>query len=341
MPLELFDFALPSVRQTAEEIAAQVGVEVDFIRDKVGLHQRYILGPEETGVSLSVQACESLLARVPHLRDRIGTVVCVTQTPDQRMPHNAGRIAARLGMPASTASFDVALGCSGYVYGIAILEGFLRATGQEFGLLVTCDPYSRLIAAEDRDTNAVFGDAATVTLVSAAETGRGQILATDFGSDNAQGCGLEIEAGGAAAPFVAIAAGETASYDRDQLRLKMYGRSVFNFVLRNVPGSLAGVLDRAGISLDEIDDFVLHQGSAYMLKGLAKQARIPWEKVIVNMDRYGNTVSSSIPLCLAELDSNGKSLDGRRILISGFGVGFSWGSAVIAFSGDRSLIPHP
>ena len=151
-----------------------------------------------------------------------------------------------------------------------------------------------------------------------------------FGSAADEGCGLEIKAGGVAKPFVQISDTETQDYDRDDLKLHMYGRPIFNFVQKKVPGNIQAALDMASLELDDIDHFVLHQGSSYMLKALARRMRIPVEKVMINMDKYGNTVSSTLPICLSELEAR-DDLKGKTVLLSGFGVGLSFGSIVVKF----------
>jgi 3-oxoacyl-[acyl-carrier-protein] synthase-3 len=332
MSIEGIAYALPSVLHTAADIAAATGAEQAFIADKVGLKTRYVLGPEETGIGLSVAACQKLLERHPELaRDGVDLLVCVTQNPDRRIPHNAPGIAQALGLPAQVASFDISLGCSGYVYGLEIVEGFLQRCGLRHAILVTCDPYTRVMAAEDRDTNCIFGDAATATWVSAKGAGS-QTLAVDFGTDGAGGSAIEIPAGGAAQPHVSLLGpADVQQHTREALKLHMRGRAVFNFVLSRVPASLQSCLERAGMSLDQIDLFALHQGSIYMLDALARRAGIPDTKVLKNMDRYGNTVSSTIPLLLAELQDRDE-LRGRTVLLSGFGVGLSWSTAIVRFA---------
>ena len=326
MSVEAFAFALPSVRHSAADLAAQTGADETFITEKVGVATRYILGPGETGIGLSTAACKALMAQRPDLAGQIDLLVCVTQTPDRRLPQNSAGIAAELGLPPSVASFDIALGCSGYVYGLVATESFLAAIGGRVAVLVTCDPYSRIIDPADKDTNCVFGDAATATFIQ-AQGPRGRILATDFGTDGASGGAIAIPAGGAARPLVGTAAAEATA---DDLRLHMQGRAVFNFVNSVVPQSISRALEKAGLTLDDIDFFALHQGSVYMLDAMARRVGIPPEKLLKNMSRYGNTVSSSIPLLLSELDAEGR-LSGKRVLMSGFGVGLSWASAVIQF----------
>jgi 3-oxoacyl-[acyl-carrier-protein] synthase III len=332
MSIEAITWALPSVQHSATDIAAATGAEEAFIADKVGLRTRHVLGPGESGIDLAVAACRKLLAEQPQLASEgVDLLVCVTQNPDRRIPHNAPGIAQALGLPTRLASFDISLGCSGYVYGLEIVEGFLRRCGLRHAILVTCDPYSRIMAAEDRDTNCIFGDAATATWVSAQGT-RSETLAVDFGTDGSGADAIEIPAGGATQPQVSLLGPPgVQAHDRDQLRLHMRGRAVFNFVLSRIPVSLQACLDRAGLSLDQIDLFALHQGSTYMLDALARRASIPAEKVLKNMDRFGNTVSSTIPLLLAELQER-DALRGRTVLLSGFGVGLSWSTAVIRFA---------
>lgn len=330
MSIEAIDFSLPSVIQDAGDIASATGADPSFIIEKVGVKQRHILGCEETGVGLSVAACHALFKRYPALPDLVDLVVCVTQNPDHRIPHNSAKVAAELGLSQRVMSFDISLGCSGYVYGLQIVEGFLSVTGMSNALLVTCDPYSRIIAAENKDTNCIFGDAATVTWIKSG-SGRGNIVAFDFGTDGTQSDVISIPAGGAVKPFVAIAESDTRTYSRDELRLHMQGRSVFNFVMSRLPQSIATCLEKSGFSSSDIDYFALHQGSLYMLDALANKAFIPQEKLLKNMYKYGNTVSSSIPLLLAELDQQGK-MDGAKILVSGFGVGLSWATAVLQFN---------
>lgn len=336
MSIEALAFAVPSTLHTAADVSAQTGAAEDFISGKVGLERRHVLADGETGVGLAVAACRRLLIGRERDASRLGLVVCVTQNPDRRIPHNAPLIAHALGLPHHVASFDVSLGCSGYVYGLEIVEGFLARSGAGSALLVTVDPYSRVIAREDRHTNCVFGDAATATWVRADGT-RSRTLATDFGTDGSGADAISISHGGAAHPFVSLTdTGGVATYARDELRLQMNGRAVYNFVLDRIPGSIDACLRRAGVELGEIDHILLHQASAFVLDALARKAGLPAERIARTMARFGNTVSSSIPLSLAELDADGR-LDGRLVLMCGFGVGLSWATSLVRFEarGDR------
>lgn len=330
MPLEAIRWALPSVRQTAAEIARQTGGDEAFIRDKVGVGERYVLAPGETGIGLSAAAARRLFAEAGLDPGQLDLVVVVTQNPDRRMPQNSAGLCAELGLAAGVAAFDLALGCSGYVYGLSLCEALLAAWGARNALLVTCDPYSRIMAAEDLATNAVFGDAATASWISRDGPGA-RLGRCDFGTDGGGGEALRIDAGGAAAPLVALGAEGVASGDRDAHRLRMDGRAVFDFVLRQIPGSIARCVAANGLTAEEIDAYALHQGSAFMLRALARQAGIPDDKLLMNIARFGNTVSSTVPLLLAE---RGAAPAGRDVtVISGFGVGLSWATSVLLAEG--------
>jgi 3-oxoacyl-[acyl-carrier-protein] synthase-3 len=339
MPLETIGIATPSKREDAAEIARQTGADEAFVREKVGVASRAVLGPGETGVSLASQACDALFAKSALRPEMIDLLVFVTQNPDRRIPHNAPALAAAIGAPMHCASFDLSLGCSGFVYGLSVVEAMLAAQGMSHALLVTCDPYSRIMAAEDKATNAVFGDAAAAVWVAAEGTGSGRggrLSGLDYGTDGSGADAIRIDAGGAAAPLVALDVAPedgiegVSLHTRDTLRLRMNGRDVFAFVNSRIPGSIANSLARAGLDPEAVDFFALHQGSAYMLTALAQRVRIPSEKLLMNIDRYGNTVSSTIPLLLEPLLDDNR-LRGRKVLISGFGVGLSWATGILTF----------
>lgn len=331
MPIEHVSFAVPQNVETFEDIAHMTGADPEFVRTKVGVEKRHILAPGQSGVSLSVEAVTRLFGETDLSAEQVDLIVCVTQTPDRRIPHNAPQIAQGLALAPSVASFDISLGCSGYAYALSIVEGFLMSTGMRNAVLVTCDPYSRIMAKEDKDTNAIFGDAATATWI-AADGQRSQVLATDFGTDGAGGDAIAIAAGGADLPLVSLSGtdGVDAS-DRDNHRLLMKGRDVFNFVMVRIPQSIETCLKKAALDKSEIDWFVLHQGSRYMLESMARRAGLDMDRVVININAYGNTVSSTLPIILSELD-NTDELAGKTVLLSGFGVGLSWASTIIKFS---------
>jgi 3-oxoacyl-[acyl-carrier-protein] synthase-3 len=329
MKLRRIAYAVPPQRFSSDEVAAWAGLDPAFVRDKVGIESRAFLKDDETPLQLAAQACERLFASAPELvRERIKLLVLVTQNPDFRLPHSAALLQHALKLPHDTACFDVNLGCSGYVYALSIAKGFMVAEGVDDALVVTCDPYSRIMGRADRDTIALFGDAASASWLS-AEAG-GEIGRLDFGTDGAGAENLIVRAGGAAKPLSSVNREALPDVPVRDYRLTMNGRGIFNFMMERIPTSVERCLRKNRLSRDEIDTFVFHQGSRFLLDNLRKKLGLDAVKVPSNLRDLGNTVSSSVPILLADLDAQ-QALRGRRVLISGFGVGLSWATNVIRF----------
>jgi 3-oxoacyl-[acyl-carrier-protein] synthase-3 len=327
VPIQAIASAVPARVEDARAIAEATGSDVDFIMNKVGIRQRHVLGSDESGVDLAEAACRRLFETNGIKPGGIELLVFVTQTPDYPIPHNSALLAARLGMDIHLAAFDINLGCSGYVYALSLVEHMLAGEGFETGLLVTCDPYSKIVAKDDKATNAVFGDAATATLIQRSG-GIATVGRCDYGTDGRGHDALIREVGGARHPLLAEAGAAAPIYDREAVRLKMKGREVFNFVLGRIPESVNRCLARNDLSLVQIDRFAFHQGSRQMVQQLAARIGAPAEKLLFNIDRYGNTVSSTIPLLLEDEIAR-RPAPGCRILVSGFGVGLSWATNVV------------
>lgn len=327
MKLRAVAGALPERRITAAEIASWTGAEADFITDKIGIRSRAFLGPGESGVSLAERACTALFERNTGLRrDQVGLLVYVTQNPDFRLPHSSALLQHALGLGPQTACFDVNLGCSGYVYALSVARGFMAAEGIADAFVVTCDPYSKIMGKADRDTVSVFGDAATATWLSAeagAEIGRG-----DFGTDGAGAMNLVVPAGGAACPVAGLYEERPAA--GEDFRLRMNGRAIFNFMMERVPRSVARCLERNGLTTNEVDLFVFHQASRFLLDNLRLKLKLDPARVPIEIAEVGNTVSSSIPLVLSRLLEYHPPRN-KTLLLSGFGVGLSWATNVLRF----------
>ncbi len=323
--------ALPSRRIDSTLIATWTGVDAEFITEKIGVKSRAFLGEDETPVSLAKQACDNLFSRnSPLARDNVQLLIVVTQNPDFKLPHSSALLQSALGLDVSTASFDINLGCSGYVYALTVAKAFMAAEEIGDGLVVTCDPYSRIMGKSDRDTVTVFGDAATATWLS-SEAG-GEIGRLDFGTDGGRARHLMVKAGGSSYPVKGIWEQEPTMCRPEDFRLRMSGQGIFNFAMERVPRSVLRCVEKNKLSVSEIDYFVFHQGSKFLLENLRKRLNLDPEKVPLNLEDVGNTVSSSIPLLLSQMKDKGV-LDGKRILISGFGVGLSWASSIIDFGG--------
>lgn len=219
-----------------------------------------------------------------------------TQNGEYQIPHTAALIHGKLNLSQECAAFDLSLGCSGYVYAPDIARNFMQGNNLQTGLVFTCDPYSKIISAEDKNTDLIFGDGATVTLLK----------------NNS--CGVLGKAS-----YLTKGSDALALVKKNNSPLFMDGRKIFNFVLREGSLTIKSCLEKNNLALEEIDRYLLHQASLYVVESLARQLKIPQEKVPFTAKDYGNTVSSSIPILLKDFLHG----DWKKILLCGFGVGLS------------------
>lgn len=290
---------LPEARQDNRERAAAFGFAPDFLTTKLGFVE---VARKDPGDDTSDLCCRAYRSLEEKIADRqVDLIVVVTQNPDGGgLPHVSALVHGKLGLPKTCFAFDISLGCSGYVAGLAAVKGFLAATGGRRAVLITCDPYSKIVDPADRDTSLIFGDAATATLIE--ESDRWRIGAFDFGTDGSRAGVLEV---------------------RENGKLFMNGRGVFDFCALNVPGSVERTLAANALRREDIDALLLHSGSRYIVDVLS--ARIGMRADGFPAASYGNTVSSSLPMMLAELDPTEK----KTVLLSGFGVGLSWATTIL------------
>jgi 3-oxoacyl-[acyl-carrier-protein] synthase-3 len=323
-----FASAFPSREVSAAEIAEWTDGDESFIRDKVGIEFRRYLAKDETPLDLAKAAAEKGLAKAGLEVKDLDWLVYVTQNPDFRLPQNSALLADALGADCRIAAFDIALGCSGWVYAITLADAFALREGFRAGLVVTCDPYSRAILRSDKSTTTVFGDAAAATVFGVGgpiTIGRG-----DYGTDGAGGMGLAARSGGARDPVVSIdIEEEVRTVSPADHSIKMDGRAILDFMQTRVPSSVDACLSRNQLERDDISMFVFHQASKYMLTLLARRMQLSPEKVPIELHDTGNTVSSTIPIVLERLSDRG-ALQGN-IIVSGFGVGLSWSTNVLRF----------
>lgn len=286
------------------EQAEKFGETADFIESKIGALSLPVMGHESKTSDLALHAVQSLCAESCLEPTAIDTLIVVTQNPDgYGLPHTAAIVQHKLGLSSKVAAFDVSLGCSGYVYGLSIIRGLMEQADLQNGVLVTADPYSKVINRQDRVTSLLFGDASTATwLKKDAKWSFGIPL-------------LETDGSGA----------ENLHVDQ-QRKLCMNGRQVFNFAAIRVPQQIDCYLEREGLLPTDIDLFCLHQGSAAIIDAISRRYPNIRDRFLVDMRDTGNTVSSSVPLLLKK-HMLGTCIN--RVLISGFGVGLSLATNLI------------
>ena len=315
--------AVPERRLENADFVERFGA--DAVRDvtkMIGVQTRYWVPPGQTTSDLCHSAAQRLLARLDWAAENVNALIFVSQTPDQRLPATACVLHGRLGLARHCQAFDVGLGCSGYVYGLW-LASTLIAAGCDRVLLLAGETSSRLIDPDDRGTALLFGDAGTATALERDP----QAPSTTFvlGTDGAGAANLIVPGGGFREP-----AGDprrTPGFDPEHLF--MDGGEVFAFTLRAVPKLVADTLAHAGCAVEEVDAFVLHQANRFMLNHIVKKIGARPDQVPINIDRFGNTSSSTLPLVLTTDLAERLTTAPARIALVGFGVGYSWGAVLM------------
>ncbi len=302
---------------------------VERIDSKTGIHARHIAAPDECASDLAVAAARKLFATGVVAPEDIDFVLFCTQSPDYFLPTTACLLQDRLGIPTTAGALDFNLGCSGYVYGLGLVEGLIASGQARSVLLLTGETYSKYMHPGDRSVRTIFGDAASATWLTSNEAASfGPFV---YGTDGSGGQHLIVPAGGMRARLdeaAAIATTDSQGNVRSPSNLFMDGREVFSFTLTAVPQSVNGVLEKAGLSLDDIDLFVFHQANRFMLDHLRKQLHIPAEKFFLAFEHCGNTVSSTIPIALNHAALAGRLPQGAVVMLVGFGVGLSWAATI-------------
>lgn len=301
----------------------------DKIFQKTGIRERHVVDGELVS-DLSVMAAERLFAEHGISREGVDFLLLCTESPDYYLPATACIVQDRLGLAKSMGALDFNLGCSGFVYGLALSKGLIAGGMASRVLLITADTLSRTVHPGDKSTRTIFGDAAAATLVEASDTARiGDFV---FGTDGSGKDKLIIPAGAWAMPRTAETAiprtnrwGNTRSAEN----LYMNGPEVLNFTIGAVPGAVRKILEVHSMKMEDVDLFVFHQATRLILEHLRQEIGIPEEKFYTNMENKGNTVSATIPMALRDAWDEGRLRPGDHVMVVGFGVGYSWGATLL------------
>lgn len=304
------------------------------LRKKTGIECRHICADEEVASDLAVLAAERLFSQGIS-RDEVEYLIFCTQSPDYYLPTTACILQHRLGLKTGIGAFDYNLGCSGYVYGLGLAKGLIESRQVKNVLLLTAETYSKYINPEDNSVWSLFGDAATATFITAVDTDMEGIYGLTYGTDGSGAGNLIVPVGGARHPF--SKSPKTLICDeygnkRTNHDLYMDGASIMNFSLDKVPDILEKILAKAACSRDNIDYFVFHQANKFMLDFLQDKCALSGYPYWNDVKEYGNTVSNSIPIALADLLDSKQSSELQRVVIIGFGVGLSWSGGIIDLS---------
>nr|WP_320038360.1 ketoacyl-ACP synthase III [uncultured Bacteroides sp.] len=319
-----------------ETIVSNADIVKDFpdwseqkISVKIGIKQRYI-SKELTAGDMAERAANKLFEEYNIDRSSIDTIILCTQSPDHFLPTTACILQDKLNLPTNIAAFDFNLGCSGFVYGLGIAKGLISAGISKNILFLTSETYNKYIHSKDRGNRALFSDAAAATLIST--DGILNINEFVFGTDGKGAKNLIVENGCSRHP-------DKSGIEIDPVNevlqspdyLYMNGSEIFNFTLEAVPLLTEQVLKKNNLIQEDIDLFIFHQANKHMLKFIRQAISIPEEKFYMCLENFGNSVSSTIPIAIYHALNNKDIKSGNTIMIAGFGVGYSWGGAILSF----------
>jgi 3-oxoacyl-[acyl-carrier-protein] synthase-3 len=324
---------LPSSELTNEQLALEFGdMTPQKITDKTGISSRHIAASGECSSDLGAAAAARLFESGVCSPSDIDFLVLCTQTPDYLLPTTACIVQDRLGLSKECGAVDVNQGCSGYIYSLALAKSLVEAGTAQNVLLVTSDTYSKLINARDKTLRTLFGDGAAATLISGVQSDRDLIGPFVFGTDGSGAKDLIVPAGGLRQPVNDVSREEHEDGQgnwRSACNIYMDGGAVYNFAMQAVPATIERLLEKCGMTLEEVDYLIPHQANKFMLDRLRARLRFPAEKFYNDLGSTGNTVSSTIPIALESCLNAGNVTKGQKVALVGFGVGLSWGAAMI------------
>ena len=300
-----------------DELSTIVDTNNEWIVERTGIRERRIAADDEALTDICLPAARRALEMAGADPASIDLLIVATVTPDMAFPSSSALIADTLGMPQA-AAYDLSAGCTGFVYAIAQAHGMLSAGLAKRALVVGGDVLSTILDWTDRSTLVLFGDGAGAVVMEPVE--RGGFLGFELGADGGGGSSLWLPGSG------------SRKFAEPEKYVKMNGREVFKFATRVMVTSAEAILAECGRTVDDIDVYVPHQANVRIIDHAAKKLGIPQEKTVVNVEKYGNTSSGSIPLALADAADDGRLEPGKLVLLTGMGAGLTWGSALIEWT---------
>jgi 3-oxoacyl-[acyl-carrier-protein] synthase III len=302
---------------TNEDLKQYVDTTDEWIRERTGIRERRMASDEEALSDIALPATRDALAQAGVEGKDIDLLIVATVTPDMSFPSTAAILADQLGA-VDAAAYDLSAGCTGFMYALAQAYGMLAGGLAKRALVVGGDLLSRILDFDDRSTLVLFGDGAGAVVMEAVPE-RG-FLGFELGADGAGGANLWLPGSG------------SRIFDEPDRLVKMNGREVFKFATRILVQSANNVMERCGVTIDDVDVYVPHQANMRIIDHATKKLGVPSEKVVINVDRFGNTSSGSIPLALADAAEDGRLKPGKLVLMTGMGAGLTWGSALIRWT---------
>jgi 3-oxoacyl-[acyl-carrier-protein] synthase III len=306
---------------TNDDLAQYVDTSNEWIVDRTGIHERRMATDDEALTDIALPAARAALADAGIEASEIDLLICATVTPDMMFPTSSALMADELGMPHA-AAYDLLAGCTGFMYAVAQAYGMLAAGLSRRALVVGGDVLSKILDWDDRSTLVLFGDGAGAVVME--PVARGGFLGFELGADGAGGVHLQYPGSG------------SRTFENPESMLKMNGREVFKFATRVMVSSAEAVLAECGKTIGDVDVYVPHQANKRIIDYAVGKLGVPKERTVVNVEKFGNTSSGSIPLALADARADGRLQEGSLVLMTGMGAGLTWGSALLEWTNGRS-----
>jgi 3-oxoacyl-[acyl-carrier-protein] synthase III len=304
---------------TNDELAGLVDTTDEWITERTGIKERRIAAPDQAMTDLALPAARIALERARVKPEELDLIIVATVTPDMMFPTTGSLLGDLLPSP-DAAAYDLLAGCTGFVYALAQAHAMVSAGLAKKALVVGGDVLSKILDWTDRSTLVLFGDGAGAVVLEQVDDGG--FLGFELGADGGGGKHLWLPGSG------------SRTFDNSDKLVKMNGREVFKFATRVMVSSAEALLDELGQTVDDVDVYVPHQANVRIIDHAARKLGIPKEKIIINVDRYGNTSSGSIPLALADAVRDGRLEPGKTVLMTGMGAGLTWGSALMTWTAE-------
>jgi 3-oxoacyl-[acyl-carrier-protein] synthase-3 len=312
---------------TNDELAKIVDTSDEWIMERTGIRERRVAAPEQALSDLCLPSARIALEQAGVRPEELDLIIVATVTPDMFFPSTGAIIADELGA-RDAAAYDLSAGCTGFMYALAQAHGMVSAGLSDRALVIGADVLSKIVNWQDRSTCVLFGDGAGAVVIEPVQDEG--FFGFELGADGSGGVHLHMPAGGSRLP----ASAETVA--AEQHFAFMNGREVFKFATRVLVSSAEKLLEECDVSMDEVDVYVPHQANVRIIEHATKKLGVPEDRVVVNVDRFGNTSSGSIPLALADAVADGRLEEGKLLLMTGMGAGLTWGSALMRWTANGS-----
>lgn len=323
IPLKIagIGYSVPETVITNDDLTKLYETSDEWIYSRTGIKERRVVSGNENAIDLGEKASRNAIEKAGIDVEDLDMIIAASAAPIE-MYSMGCQIHKRLGIQKNIPAFDISAACSGLIYGLSIAKGMIASGMYKNILIVATDNNSRLLDWTDRGTSILFGDGAGAMVVTVSDDGVDDIIAIDIQADGSQSSLIELHLDGETCPLV-------EPNEKREMKIRMNGRGVYSFVVKLLPGYVEDLITKSGLAVKDIDYMVPHQANIRIIQAVQDRIGIPDEKIITNLEKYGNTSAASIPIALVEGVETGKMKLNSTVLLCGFGAGMTWGAAIV------------